>query len=226
MSQSVGPLAAFAHAQQQQKKAKKQGRPRKVPPPIVMPSAKPQPSKRKSPPRASSLPVEAPIVNPAPIEDPVKADASLSDESDSANTSMDESSSGASTTDGDYSPPGDSVKKLLNKEGAKELLKAKLMTRAEKSKKRPPAVKKVEGKVKRVRVGSPYNKLAIPGEPVFIPVNDKFVLMTLCKKCMAESLSKVKLLGSGRQFITFVLCAQCVGKNKFLHSNIPSQLKF
>ncbi len=221
MSLPAGPLAAFAHAQEKQKK--KRGKPRKVLPPIVMPSGTSKThNKRKSPPRASSLPVEALIVKPAPIEEQVKAD-SLSDESDSANSSMDESSSAASTTDGDYSPPGGSVKKLLNKEGAKELLKTKLQTRAEKSKKRTPDVSK---KVKRARIGSPYNKLAVPGQPVFIPVNDKFVLMTLCKKCMAESLSKVKLMGSGRQFITFVLCTQCVGKNKFLHSNIPSQLKF
>ncbi len=146
MSLPAGPLAAFAHAQEQQKK-KKRGRPRKVLPPIVMPSGTPQTSKCKSPPQASSLPMEAPLVKPAPIEESVKAD-SLSDESDSANTSMDESSSIASTTDVDYSPPGGSPKNRLNKEGTKELLKAKLMTRAEKSNKRTSAGnKKGERKV-------------------------------------------------------------------------------
>ncbi len=112
--------------------------------------------------------------------------------------------------------------KILTKSEAKELLTTKLEETNKKRKIPPrPALSK-----KRMKIPSIRNGLSIPGEQVFVPVRDKFILLGLCKICLTESLSKIKLMASGRQYITFVMCAKCVQKNKFLHANIPSKLKF
>ncbi len=64
--------------------------------------------------------------------------------------------------------------------------------------------------------GNIANAAATQGNPVHIPTLQKYVIISMCKSCLEETWGRIKLLQSGRQFITFVLCPKCVHKNQTL----------
>ncbi len=188
---------------------KQKQRKTKTVPQILLPETSPeQPTKKEEEEAVSTTttPSEAPVLPffPNPICS-AESDCVLSD---------------SSTESDDIFPQPN---KILSKSEAKELLAEKL---EENNKKRKNSDTTVGHTNKRMKIPSIRNGMSVPGEHVFIPVRDKFVLLGLCKICYTESLAKIKLKSSGKQFITFVMCAKCVQKNKFLHANISSKLKF
>ncbi len=57
---------------------------------------------------------------------------------------------------------------------------------------------------------------AAKANPVHVPSQQKYVLTSMCKNCMEDTWRRVKVMASGREFITFVLCPRCVQKNQVL----------
>ena len=54
--------------------------------------------------------------------------------------------------------------------------------------------------------------------PVFIPTAHPFVLISICQRCLCEANNKIKMSSCGKEYITFVMCHDCVQKNNTLRA--------
>lgn len=54
--------------------------------------------------------------------------------------------------------------------------------------------------------------------PVFIPSAHPFVLISICQRCLCEANNKIKMSSCGKEYITFVMCHDCVQKNNTLRA--------
>ena len=101
------------------------------------------------------------------------------------------------------------------KHGSKEKEPASKEVQETKKKKETEKKKEEDPPAKKLR---PFMNVVKDQFPVFIPTAHPFVLISICQRCLCEANNKIKMSSCGKEYITFVMCHDCVQKNNTLRA--------